>query len=148
MSDKVFDEVFEAAGAKVIEEHKDTFQRLANSDRTTSAFGALRDNRGKPEMHLLPYDALAGIATVLGDAYQSGRYPKYNWQLGFNHSSIMDSLLRHALKLSSGEVVDPDSKRPHSWHIGANIVMLIWHEIHKPELQDWPKLENKPQENL
>lgn len=46
------------------------------------------------------------------------------WKDGFPISSIVDSLLRHALALASGEWLDPESGLPHVGHIGCNIMFI------------------------
>lgn len=109
---------------------------------TASPTGALRDNRGKLPLSWVPLIIVEAIAGVLFRNSKSGggKYPDHNWTKGANHSTPLDSLLRHAFKRAQGEKIDPDDGLPHSWKILCNAAFLVFYEKHFPELNNIPDM--------
>lgn len=107
-----------------------------------STNGALRDNKGKLPLSWVPLCVLEAIAAVLwkNSIPGGGKYPKNNWQRGAEHSTPMDSLLRHSFKRIGGEKIDPDDNLPHSWKILTNAAFLVFYEKFYPELDNFEAL--------
>jgi hypothetical protein len=95
---------------------------------------ARKFDASKVPLSLLPTEALMQIGDVFGFGAQ--KYDAWNWTNGFEWSRLNDSLLRHILAWKAGEDVDPESGKSHLAHAGCNIMMLIWHEVHKKELDN------------
>jgi len=88
----------------------------------------LRFNEGKPEWHLLPYDALKEVIKV----YMYGAYTKYsprNWEYGMNYSTVYNCLMRHLTKWWQRDPLDTESRLSHLLHAAFNILALITYEI-------------------
>ncbi len=96
---------------------------------------------GKAPIHLIPTEAIIGIAHALGMGAK--KYGAYNFRGGIEYTRIIDSLMRHTLAYLAGEDNDPESGLPHTYHIGANFAMLEWMRIHHPELDDRYKSPKK-----
>ncbi len=101
--------------------------------------GAVRDTGGKGRMDLLPWSALIRVSKHMEDAIlpdpETGtpHYPERNWEKGLPIHSMIDSAFRHLAKYVDGWV-DED-------HLGAaatNLLMAMWMEEHKPDMQDIP----------
>ena len=66
------------------------------------------------------------------------KYGEYNWQKGIPTHCYVDSAVRHYLKYLRG-----DKDEPHDRAFVWNIICCIWTCIHKPELNDYAKKEEK-----
>jgi hypothetical protein len=85
-----------------------------------------RFNEGKIDLTLIPADASEAEARVWMAGEQ--KYGRYNWTKLWGDKTIdvvMASLLRHALAIQKGEVVDPESGEYHAAHIRCNAAMII-----------------------
>jgi len=85
---------------------------------------AIRFNTGKTELSYLldaPV-AVKGLCEVF--AMGAEKYARYNWKKGLNKDQIIDSLLRHLLAYKSGELVDSESGKCHSFHVLWNALVL------------------------
>jgi hypothetical protein len=89
---------------------------------------------GKPPIHLIPSEAITGIAKALD--FGAKKYGEYNFRKGIKHTKIIDSLIRHALAYLAGEDFDPESGLSHIQHLGANYAMLEYIRLHHPDLDD------------
>lgn len=119
---------------------------------------ALRYNNGKPQWSLVDFDSLEGLVHVLeygADKYSifenstgvevkgadimhipnfkqiykvkiSG---KDNWKKGLELKSILDSAMRHLIKMMNGELIDEESKLLHAHHVICN--MMFWVHFYK-----------------
>lgn len=86
---------------------------------------ALRYNKGKLRPTLIDYNSLTPLLQVL--EYGANKYATDNWKNPMDLRSILDSLLRHAHALSSGEIHDKESKLQHIGHIMANAMFFSYH---------------------
>lgn len=82
------------------------------------------------------------IATMLLDVskhFEEGakKYGEYNWQKGIPTHCYIDSAVRHYLKFLRG-----DKDEPHDRAFVWNILCCIWTCKHKPELNDYPFVQN------
>lgn len=57
-----------------------------------------------------------------------GKYPRGNWMNGVPYSWLVDAALRHRCAIDKGEIVDPESGKPHAAHFQANISFLRLYE--------------------
>lgn len=100
--------------------------------------GAVRDTGGKGRMDLLPMSALIRVSKHMEDALT--HYPERNWEKGLPMHSMVDSAFRHLAKYVSGKT-DED----HLCAAATNLLMALWMEDNKPEMQDIPsRLDGQP----
>ena len=101
--------------------------------------GAVRDTGGKGRMDLLPWSALLRISRHMEDAIlpdpETGKphYPERNWEKGLPLHTMIDSAFRHLAKYVEGWT-DED----HLCAAATNLLMALWTEEHRPEMQDIP----------
>ena len=101
--------------------------------------GAVRDTGGKGRMDLLPWCALIRISRHMEDAIlpdpRTGKihYPERNWEKGLPIHSMIDSAFRHLAKYMDGQT-DED----HLCAAATNLLMAMWTEMRKPDMQDIP----------
>jgi hypothetical protein len=100
-------------------------------DMTNFETGAVRDTGGKGRMDLLPMCALIRISKHMEDALT--HYPERNWEKGLPMHSMLDSALRHLIKYMDGQK-DED----HLCSAATNLLMALWTEEKRPEMQDIP----------
>lgn len=98
--------------------------------------GAVRDTGGKGRMDLLPMTALIRVSKHMEDALT--HYPERNWEKGIPMHSMIDSAFRHLAKYTAG-MTDED----HLCAAATNLLMALWTEDNKPEMQDIPSRINK-----
>jgi hypothetical protein len=102
--------------------------------------GVKHDSEKAP-LDLIPYEALEQIAKVL--AFGASKYGRHNWKNGFEYSRLIAAALRHLNQYNAGEDADPESDISHVAHSACNLLMLLWMQKHKPELDNrWKKDEN------
>ena len=101
--------------------------------------GAVRDTGGKGRMDLLPWSALIRVSKHMEDAIkpdpETGKphYPERNWEQGLPLHTMIDSAFRHLAKYVEGWT-DED----HLCAAATNLLMALWTEEHRPEMQDIP----------
>lgn len=101
--------------------------------------GAVRDTGGKGRMDLLPWSALLRVSRHMEDAIkpdpETGKphYPERNWEKGLPLHTMIDSAFRHLAKYVEG-MDDED----HLCAAATNLLMALWTEEHRPEMQDIP----------
>lgn len=98
--------------------------------------GAVRDTGGKGRMDLLPMSALIRVSKHMEDALT--HYPERNWEKGLPMHSMIDSAFRHLAKYTAG-MTDED----HLCAAATNLLMALWTEDNKPEMQDIPSRISK-----
>lgn len=91
-------------------------------------------DKEKPKIHLLTKDSIFDIADVL--TWGAKKYGIYNFMEGIEYTRLIDAAMRHLLKFSNGEDLDPESGKNHVAHAGANIIMLLWMIHNKKEFDD------------
>lgn len=95
---------------------------------------ALRFNKGKDPMHLVPPDAIKAMAKVL--AFGATKYAENNWKKGAYWSVPYSSLMRHLLAFWDGQDLDEESGLAHVEHIIMNAAMLVEYYNRYKELDD------------
>ena len=101
------------------------------NDMTNFETGAVRDTGGKGRMDLLPMCALLRVSKHMEDALT--HYPERNWEKGLPMHSMLDSALRHLVKYMDGQR-DED----HLCSAATNLLMALWMEEKRPDMQDIP----------
>lgn len=100
-------------------------------DMTNFETGAVRDTGGKGRMDLLPMCALIRISKHMEDALT--HYPERNWEKGLPMHSMIDSAFRHLMKY-----VDGQKDEDHLCSAATNLLMALWTEEKRPDMQDIP----------
>lgn len=101
--------------------------------------GAVRDTGGKGRMDLLPWCALLRVSKHMEDAIlpdpKTGQphYPERNWEKGIPMHTMVDSAFRHLAKYVEGW-----DDEDHLCAAATNLLMALWTEEHRPDLQDIP----------
>lgn len=98
--------------------------------------GAVRDTGGKGRMDLLPMCALLRVSKHMEDALT--HYPERNWEMGLPMHSMLDSAMRHLAKYMDGQT-DED----HLCAAATNLLMALWTEEKRPDMQDIPARKKK-----
>ena len=110
---------------------------LDSGERTEFQTGAVRDmHEGKGDMASIPWEAILRLSRH----YENGarKYKRWNYRLGINLSSYIDSACRHLAKYQCG-CDDEDHLAAAAFNIlGAMLVEEI-----QPELMDLPLREGK-----
>jgi hypothetical protein len=96
---------------------------------TLNASPALKYDGEKAPLSLIPVEALEEIAKVLD--FGSRKYSEWNWTKGFKWSRLYSSTLRHLYAHMKGENKDPETGLSHLAHVGANVLFLIYHDVHQ-----------------
>ncbi len=105
---------------------------------------AKRYNKGKVPLSLVleSRDALEGLARVL--EMGAKKYGRSNWKKGYSDDTVLlDSLMRHIVKVASGEVIDEESGLPHADHILCNAFFLSHFNHQKPSISTKPAVVPK-----
>jgi len=86
---------------------------------------AMKKDKDKPRMDLLPSNALFGIATIM--SYGATKYNDFNYKKGkgLDWDRLYAACQRHLVAWNGGEELDPESGESHLYHAGCCIMMLI-----------------------
>lgn len=103
--------------------------------------GAVRDMGGKGRMDLLPWCALIRVSKHMEDALD--HYPERNWEKGLPMHSMLDSALRHLAMYMEG-----NTREDHLAAAATNLLMALWTEERKPEMQDIPSRMADAEEDI
>jgi len=92
---------------------------------------AVKADTGKPNLSLLPYDAIEEITKVLD--FGAHKYAAHNWKEGggFSWTRVFSSLMRHLFAWAKGKDTDPESGLSHLAHAGCNVLFLLHYSLHK-----------------
>lgn len=94
--------------------------------------GAVREDKtGKGRFDLLPFCAIMRIAKHMEKSLEV--YPQDNWKKGLPMHSMLDSAMRHLAKYMDGW-----DDEDHLCAAATNLLMAMWMEEKKPEMQDIP----------
>lgn len=96
--------------------------------------GAVKYDDGKPDLSLLPPEALFAIAEVF--TFGAKKYAPDNWRGGFAYRRVFAALLRHLLAWLRGEDKDPETGLAHLAHAGCNLMFLLTFVITKTGTDD------------
>jgi len=90
-----------------------------------TSLGSLKKfDSGKPMVSLVEPKFILGIADIL--TFGAEKYGKNNWKLAKEDdmARYKDALMRHLMSYLDGELLDPESGKPHLHHIGCNLMFL------------------------
>jgi hypothetical protein len=118
----------EKAGIKLAEMHLDVRSTLAPPQ------AGVKFDMGKLPLALLPIESIEEVAKVL--RFGADKYTDWNWATGFKWSRLYSATLRHLFAHMKGENKDPETGISHLAHAGANVLFLIYHELHKQGVDD------------
>lgn len=110
-----------------------TNKPLADSGiRKTFKDGATREITGdKGRMDLIPASSLLRLAKHFEQGAK--KYGERDWEKGMPIHCCIDSAIRHLYRY-----IDGDMSEDHLCAAGTNILMAMWYEDKKPEMQDIP----------
>lgn len=81
-------------------------------------------------------DHWEGCARVFD--YGRRKYAEWNWAKGMKWSVPIGCAARHLMAIIRGETHDPESGKPHEWHVYCNVVMLLTYASTFTEGDDRP----------
>jgi len=86
---------------------------------------AIKNDKDKPRMDLLPPKALVGIAKIM--TYGAVKYADFNYKMGegLEWRQPFAACLRHLNDWNDGEDNDKETGQSHLYHAGCCIMMLI-----------------------
>jgi len=93
---------------------------------------AIRYNKGKPRIGLVPPELMVEVAKVL--TFGAEKYEENNWKKGIPCKCFVDSALRHFFKFIANHK-DEDHESAFYW----NIMCCIWTHENIPEMQSYKK---------
>jgi hypothetical protein len=97
----------------------------------------MKYDEGKPQLGLIPPEALLKIATVLG--FGAAKYGVNNWRDDGGRSPWIrtySSIQRHLNAWHAGEDLDPESGQSHLAHATTQLIILMIHQMEHPECDD------------
>lgn len=103
--------------------------------------GGSKNDSQKPDLSLIPTDALLGMGQAL--TYGANKYARHNYRDGINYSRLVAATMRHLSAWNEGENNDSESGLSHLDHAMASLAMLKFMDVNKPENDDRFKLEKK-----
>ncbi len=93
----------------------------------------IKHDSGKPQWHLLPYDALSYVVKVM--TFGADKYGPGNWrQLEAPEDRYFSALMRHLAAWQLGERFDPETGLPHLAHAATNALFLLWFDLKRSNL--------------
>jgi hypothetical protein len=104
--------------------------------------GGIKFDNEKLRWDLLPWDALAEVASVLNQG--ADKYEPWNWAKGLPYSRVFSSAQRHITAFWAGEDDDPESGESHVAHAAANLLFLLSFIVQNRGGDDRPGLLSTP----
>lgn len=104
---------------------QDIFSRKeANRDEPIIEETFTKFDNGKPMLSLVEPQFIIGMAEVM--TYGAKKYAIENWKKATKDDirRIKDSLLRHTLAYTSGELIDKETGLSHAFHASCNLMFL------------------------
>lgn len=98
-----------------------------NPERQRAVSGAVKDNRSKPRVDLVPSPALVEIGKVMAKGAE--KYKPHNWRLGLGWSDTIGSALRHIYAFNNGEDLDPETGLSHIAHASCQLMFLLTYVV-------------------
>lgn len=92
--------------------------------KTSPGSKSVKNDSSKPDLSILSFAALSGIAQAL--EFGARKYSRYNYlDGGFEYTRLSSAALRHLYAWIWGEDKDSESGLSHLYHLGACVIMLI-----------------------
>lgn len=86
---------------------------------------ALRYNEGKTRWSLVHFPSLEPMVEVL--EYWTKKYAEENWKKPMDKKQILNSMMRHLVRLMEDEELDSESNLKHIGHIMCNALFYSYH---------------------
>lgn len=115
-----------------IELVEDKSQQSTNQQLQTT--GGRKNDSNKPDLSLIPTDALWGMAAAL--TYGAKKYERHNFRQGIVFSRLVAAAMRHLTAWNEGENTDSETGLSHLDHAMASLAMLKFMEKQRPECDD------------
>lgn len=96
----------------------------------------LRFDTDKLRFDLIPPEADIALAEIL--TFGAKKYADRNWEKGMKWSRCVASLKRHMSRWESGELLDPETNKPHLWHMLCNVAFLVTYSDREIGTNDIP----------
>lgn len=97
-----------------------------------------KNDSNKPDLSLIPKDALWGTAAAL--TFGAKKYNRHNFKNGIAYSRLVAATMRHLTAWNEGEDLDNESLLNHLDHAMASLAMLKFMAVNKPEFDDRYKI--------
>lgn len=100
-----------------------------------------KNDQEKPDLSLIPTDALWGMASAL--TYGAKKYDRHNFRNGLAYSRLVAATMRHLSAWNEGEEIDRESGLNHLDHAMASLAMLKFMTVNKQDMDDrWLNLKS------
>lgn len=88
---------------------------------------AVKNDKDKPMMYLIPPKALIPIAEVMTYGAKPPKYSEFNYKMkgGLDWDRLFSASIRHLMAWNDGEDMDPESGFNHLAHAGCCVMMLL-----------------------
>lgn len=84
----------------------------------------LKDDKEKPQWHLLPWEALREVVDVL--TFGAKKYAPNNWRhVPDWQNRYLDAALRHIIARAQGQRVDPETQKPNIAHAVCCLLFIL-----------------------
>lgn len=102
-----------------------------------------KNDKGKPDISLIPKDAIWGMASAL--MFGAKKYSKHNFRKGIEYTALSSAAMRHITAWVEGEDDDNESRLSHIDHAMSSLAMLRFMITNRPDMDDrWkPEDENE-----
>ena len=94
----------------------------------------LKYDADKIPVDLFDPEYMEGVSEVLG--FGAKKYARHNWRHGIAYSRLIGAAYRHLNAINKGEDLDPESGKPHVYHLGCTTMFLASMMKHRPDLDD------------
>lgn len=85
----------------------------------------VKDDGGKAQWNLMPWKQLSEVVDIL--TFGAKKYAPDNWKKVPDAQARYEAALyRHMTSWSSGDKIDPESKKSHLAHVICNALFLMW----------------------
>jgi hypothetical protein len=85
----------------------------------------IKFDQDKPDWSLLPMEVIQDIVDVL--TFGAKKYDRDNWKyVPHARDRYFAAAMRHLVAYQSGEIIDPESGKPHIAHAQCCLVFLGW----------------------
>jgi len=122
-------EALESTGIAIWREEADGKMTLIET-RTPDGLETLhrpgvKDDGAKLPVELVPTEMIEAVAEIMDFGRQ--KYTEDGWKSVPNaYRRYMGALLRHAYAILRGELIDPESGKPHVFHLACNVAFLCY----------------------
>ena len=89
-------------------------------------------DQDKPDWSLLPLEPIEDVVDVL--TFGAKKYSPDNWKkVPDLHNRYFAAAMRHLVAWKNGEILDPESGKPHLAHAQCCLVFLAWFDKQHPD---------------